>query len=395
MIDHASLRKNHRRKNIMPDSINDIDTTNDVQSPSQNGIITNNHQAPTSGDEVTGGNSDSDIPYPFSSQSSFDIEDGRASRRPKSLRTKMLNTLRRNNESDIVEQRVRSLDEYPPGYGKIAAVEDLDTDFSIFRKFGYLHNYSLLYLQDELAEIQDDLERLDRWEFRDGNPKRLISRRKDNASDESRRRELVEKLYTKLAQYDKLLLRMQQIQAMKRPSKRAQRNLHNLISNTQSLVQDEADWVREGPDLAAVGRGNEHSWLNTLLEDLANGISKRMTMAIFSSSEQKIKSGSEDMRLTSADRFDVLIRIVYTVIAAILLLVPVFVLFRLQPLSPDEFRRQSNYQILTVFLFTLAFSALLGIFTRAKRQEVFAATTAYSAVLVVFLGNTSNVMTSH
>lgn len=99
-----------------------------------------------------------------------------------------------------------SVNQYPAGYGKIAAVEDLDPDFSIYRKFGYLHNYALLYLQDELAEIQDDLERLDRWEFSDGVPKRLISRRKDSTSGDSRRKELVDKLHTKLAQYGKLIM---------------------------------------------------------------------------------------------------------------------------------------------------------------------------------------------
>lgn len=98
------------------------------------------------------------------------------------------------------------------------------------------------------------------------------------------------------------------------------------------------------------------------------------------------------MNLLSADRFDILIRIVITIIAAVLLLVPVFVLFRLQPTSGDEFERKSNYQILTIFCFTLAFSASCSIFTKARRQEVFAATAAYSAVLVVFLGNTTNIM---
>jgi len=70
------------------------------------------------------------------------------------------------------------------------------------------------------------------------------------------------------------------------------------------------------------------------------------------------------------------------------------VLFRLQPTSQADFERKSNYQILTVFLFTMAFSASCSIFTQAKRLEVFAATAAYSAVLVVFLGNATNAMIS-
>ena len=64
---------------------------------------------------------------------------------------------------------------------------------------------------------------------------------------------------------------------MKRPSERAQRNLFKLISNTQSMVTDEADWIREGTDLAALGCNDEHGWLNTTLEDAISMISKRLT----------------------------------------------------------------------------------------------------------------------
>lgn len=71
---------------------------------------------------------------------------------------------------------------------------------------------------------------------------------------------------------------MQRIQAIKRPTNRSQSNLSTLISNTQSLVDDESDWIRHGPDLAALGRGPEHGWLNTFLEDILNKISMRLTM---------------------------------------------------------------------------------------------------------------------
>ena len=71
---------------------------------------------------------------------------------------------------------------------------------------------------------------------------------------------------------------MQEIHEIKRPSERSQSNLSNLISNTQSLVSDESDWVHCGPDLAALGRTPEHGWLNTFIEDALNTISTRLTM---------------------------------------------------------------------------------------------------------------------
>jgi ABC-type transport system involved in multi-copper enzyme maturation permease subunit len=113
---------------------------------------------------------------------------------------------------------------------------------------------------------------------------------------------------------------------------------------------------------------------------------------LFRTREQRIKSGDEVIYLVSQARLDGLLRAVITVIAAVLLLVPVFILFKLQPTDRSEVERKGIWQILTIFFFTLLFSASCSIFTQARRQEVFTATAAYSAVFVVFLGNTSNVM---
>ncbi|KAF6237536.1 hypothetical protein HO173_004426 [Letharia columbiana] len=191
---------------------------------------------------------------------------------------------------------------------------------------------------------------------------------------------------------DEALLRTQKIQAIKRPSRRSQRNVHNLIHNTESLVRNEADWIREGTDLAALGCAADRGWLNTCLENTLNTISRTATKKLFQTHEQEIKTGDEALHLVSLDRLDNVLRAIVTMVAAILLLVPVYVLFKLQPTNMSDVERRGNYQILTIFIFTLLFSASCSIFTQAKKQEVFAATAAYSAVLVVFLGNTSNVL---
>ena len=65
---------------------------------------------------------------------------------------------------------------FPQGYGKVAAVEALDADFLIY--------YAFLHLQDELVDFQQKLERFDKWEFRDSEYKKLLSRRKGYARDD-------------------------------------------------------------------------------------------------------------------------------------------------------------------------------------------------------------------
>lgn len=74
---------------------------------------------------------------------------------------------------------------------------------------------------------------------------------------------------------------------------------------------------------------------------------------------------------------------------AALLLLPVLVIWELQSTQQYEARRAGRNQLLTIFFFTMGFSACCSILTKARRQEIFAITAAYCAVLVVFLGNTS------
>ena len=118
--------------------------------------------------------------------------------------------------------------------------------------------------------------------------------------------------------------------------------------------------------------------------------------ALFRTPEQKLKTGSlPHLNLVSPERFDAFLRAILTFLAANLLLVPVIILFELQPTDKAQIKSQGRFQILVVFLFTIAFSACCSIFTKARKQEVFTATAAYSAVLVVFLGNTSTISASN
>ena len=73
-----------------------------------------------------------------------------------------------------------------------------------FRKFGWLRNYALLHLQDELAALEDELGDFDKWNFRDGDPRLLVSRRLDYGRPDSRRREIMASVHSKLKEYGTL-----------------------------------------------------------------------------------------------------------------------------------------------------------------------------------------------
>ncbi|MCJ1388726.1 hypothetical protein MMC18_001575 [Xylographa bjoerkii] len=282
--------------------------------------------------------------------------------------------------SETFEQIVRPLHTYPEGYGKVAAVEDCDPNFLICRKFGELHLRVLLHRQDELAELEDDLERLDKDDYSD-DFKKLKSRRRDYAVD-SDRKDLLTKIEEKLAAYDELLLRIQQIHSIKRPTRRNQSSLYNWIRDNRLLAESESVWIRHGDDLAALANDQEHGWFGGFVEDTLIKLSRTATMAVFRTREQHIKSGHEIIVLLSRKRFNAFIYVLITIIATALLLFPVFIL--------DRVVRDGVDQLLVIFAFTLAFAACCSIFTNARKQEVFGAAAAYCAVLVVFLGHTTS-----
>jgi hypothetical protein len=84
-------------------------------------------------------------------------------------------------------------------------------------------------------------------------------------------------------------------------------------------------------------------------------------------------------------RIDGLVNTVILTIILLLLILPIYTLYHLVTTLKSN---KSDADCLGVlFIATLAFSAALSIFTRAKRHEILASAAAYCAVLVVFLGN--------
>lgn len=101
----------------------------------------------------------------------------------------------------FLTEPIAVVDEYDEGYGRLAAFEDCDPNFLIYRKYGWLHNRLLLHLQDELKKLEEDLERLDKWESTRGDDKKLRSRRRDSSSPTSKRQALITTLNEKLKDY--------------------------------------------------------------------------------------------------------------------------------------------------------------------------------------------------
>ena len=97
--------------------------------------------------------------------------------------------------------------------------------------------------------------------------------------------------------------------------------------------------------------------------------------AIFRTKEQRIKTGSQSyLTMVSPARFDAFLRATLMIFAAASLLIPVLIPFELQPENQSQVRSRSKYQVLIIFLFTLAASAFCSFFITVRKKEVFTAT---------------------
>ena len=102
--------------------------------------------------------------------------------------------------------------------------------------------------------------------------------------------------------------------------------------------------------------------------------------------EDRAKTSDPHVHYYSEDRVGTMIKVIIAVASTAILLIPVY-LFVTCDFSA------TGMASLTL-MFALLFSSAVSVFTKAKRQEVFAATAAYCAVLVVFIGNLQQVKMS-
>jgi hypothetical protein len=176
----------------------------------------------------------------------------------------------------------------------------------------------------------------------------------------------------------------QGLAAMSKPAGKDYKSVQNWIWSRNPLDEASRSWIRMKEDLVTLRPGREHAWLDAFIEHLLKALDCRMIRYIFCSAETQQKNSGFEVYFTRR-RINRLAAAIITLMLLVLLIVPVVVLYQL--VDSMGSRRTDSLCIGTLLVFTLAFSAVLSLFTRARRHEILAASAAYCAVLVVFLGN--------
>lgn len=106
------------------------------------------------------------------------------------------------------------------------------------------------------------------------------------------------------------------------------------------------------------------------------------TQRLFLTPELREKAGSHKVNYFSPQRVNRLVNLIITSVIFVLLIIPVVVLYKLSNVGTKATPVEA---IGILIIFTLLFGGAMSSLTTATRQELFAASAAYCAVLVVFI----------
>ncbi|KAH7072411.1 hypothetical protein FB567DRAFT_202770 [Paraphoma chrysanthemicola] len=305
-------------------------------------------------------------------------------------KTEISNPSRALVEAEINSAITVPLQEYPRGYPQQAAFQSSDSSWSIYRAFNYLHARVILDLQDEIRCLEEDLEEID---LENQAVNRLRSRRDDlrhasSTNKPSARAQLIETIRTKLVNYDELLVKARELNAFQQPSKRDYRSLRTWFWNKKPLsFEAEMDYIKRKEDLVSLRHGREWSGFDGFIENCLRRVHCKFTHRVFATKELREKTDDPHLFYYSHSRVEKLVGVIITAIIFILLVLPVVAMYKLTSVGD----RNSTFDAVGILVvFTLLFSAAMSLLTKARRHELFAASAAYCAVLVVFISNFSN-----
>ncbi|RMY52888.1 hypothetical protein D0865_05550 [Hortaea werneckii] len=270
-----------------------------------------------------------------------------------------------------------------------------DPNFLQYRGFKYLHSRVLSCLQYEIQQLEDELDRLDKWDDdQEDKERRLICLENDmlyqrcdqfpeefQLDFERTRPEVL----AELRPPDELMLKTREITLLQRPSTKDYRSVRSWFANHAPLVHGEAQYLKCREDIITLRPGRECAGFDGFVERMLHLLDvslRKLDCHIVG--ELQEKTSDPRLQYYAPARVDKLVGFIITGVIFMLLILPVVALYELSNVG----RRESPFEAIGILIiFTLLFAAAMSALTKATRQELFAASAAYCAVLVVFISN--------
>lgn len=255
-----------------------------------------------------------------------------------------------------------------------------DNDFFVLRRFGKVGARVLLYMQDQIVELEEELRKQD--DFCKSAPKELADSGTFRGDQNSKRRDIMRDLSVMLDRYQRFLLDHSRLKSCPNASEFQIKNVRNWFeASNDAIVDKEREFIDVDGDLIPIVPK-----LKTPLHRFFDRfeILKRISCLKDRKRNEKLYDSEDFERQTTIynkdSRIDKFVTCATIAIGLAMLLVP---LWLLQYFTSHKTGTTNKLWIITAFL--IGFAVLFSILTVARPFEVLAATAAYGAVLMVFM----------
>ncbi|RTE84831.1 hypothetical protein BHE90_000608 [Fusarium euwallaceae] len=257
---------------------------------------------------------------------------------------------------------------------------DRDGTSTIFKRFNRLAARNLLLLQSELAELEAKLDEYDGQDQQSG-AEALQSLRnwedyKARNEEDSDRIKLLGKIRETLKEYREAMIFESTLATIPPPDRKTLKAFR--INFFHGRPEESKDWPMLGghssslyddpDDLVVLHTAEPPDRLTMFVQDYFG--------FLFKDKDHHKAATSPSVGYASGKRISAFISYLSTILAALLLIGAIVVLY-----NTDS----DDLKLGLIALFTIIFAASVGLLTNARRAEVFGATAAYAAVLVVFV----------
>ncbi|KAE8448777.1 hypothetical protein EG329_008779 [Mollisiaceae sp. DMI_Dod_QoI] len=286
------------------------------------------------------------------------------------------------------------------GYAKLGWLMGTFPNTAVLRRFSALSAQNLLYLQAELTSLEEDLRKYAAEDDESSHPDRNVyslnwlALRESIAEDAEEGNnksqwEIMEAIRNKLEEYFNLenaLLRHTEINKLSPPMYQDLRFLNEWMTRTDMgnvylHGTDSTTWSKPElrSDLVALKAQSSDDMFYRWIYDKVTNRFHRLLGCYFKNSRPEAQLAGtvvyDDAHIRS------LTKAVATVLACMLPTLSIVVLYMVQTMSK---------RLGAVTAFTTLFSISLVVMTNAEMIDIFAATAAYAAVQVVFIGTTGS-----
>ncbi|KAL5449657.1 hypothetical protein PMIN06_006782 [Paraphaeosphaeria minitans] len=283
-----------------------------------------------------------------------------------------LHSLSSTTTSTITSQDKRNSAWKYEGYKAFSSWMASEDDFFLFRRFGDLNSRTILWLQDRIMRIEDDLKRLD--EFVENSKPDEKLRNNSFRWDErfmTQRHAHMAELSHLLNHYNQFIDGYAKVRARPRADKRLLENVKNWLARG-AIAPEECSFLDHTDDLTSIHHRMRPP-LGRWLESLSQLHRNRLFRSKHCNNAQKRDSGTI---ISSNYRFDLCTNTSIVIGGVSMLLAPLWCLMYVNA-------NVKKLAIITAFIWL--FVGLMSVATVNRPGEVVAATAAYAAVLMVFM----------